>query len=84
MILVISVIVGNYIIRKVLVDQGSLRVHLAKNANIPESSLSPYNEDLVGYYGEWVNILGVIELRITFETKSNVKTIDVRYLVIDS
>ena len=51
---------------------------------IPESSLSPYNGDLVGFFGKWVNVIGVIELRTTFETGSNNKAIDVRYLVINS
>ena len=51
---------------------------------IPESSLSSYNGDLVGFFGKRVNVLGVIELRMTFETESNIKAIDVRYLVINS
>ena len=37
---------------------------------------------LLGCY-KLVNILGVIELRTTFGTKPNIKTIDVRYLTID-
>ena len=38
----------------------------------------------MGFSGEWVNILGVIKLRTTCETKPNIKIIDVRYLAIDS
>ena len=38
----------------------------------------------MGFAGERVNILGVIELRTTIRTKPNIKIIDVRYLVIDS
>ena len=51
---------------------------------IPESSLNPYNGDLVGFSREWVNVLGVIELRKTFGTKLNIKIIDFQHLVIDS
>ena len=36
------------------------------------------------FSGEWVNVLGVIELTNTFGTEPNFKTIDVQYLVIDS
>ena len=87
-LVVISVVVGNYIIRKVLVNQGSLANILyastLQKMQIPESSLSLYYGDLAGFSKEWVNILGVVELRTTFGTKPNIKTIDVRYLVIDS
>ena len=51
---------------------------------IPKSSLSLYNGDLVGFFGEHINVLGVIELETTFGTEQNIKTIDIRYLVIDS
>ena len=51
---------------------------------ISESNLSPYHGDLVGFSGERVNVIGVVELRTTFRTELNVKTIDARYLVIDS
>ena len=33
---------------------------------------------------EQVNVLGIIDQRTTFDIKPNIKTIDVRYLVIDS
>ena len=38
----------------------------------------------MGLYGEMANVLGVIELRTTFKIESNIKIIDVQYLVIDS
>ena len=37
----------------------------------------------MGFFGEQVNVLGVIKLRPTFEIESNIKIIDVRYLVIE-
>ena len=51
---------------------------------IPKSSLSPYHGDLVGLFGKWVNVLGVIELKTTFRIEVNIRIIDVWYLVIDS
>ena len=86
--MVIFVVAGNYIIWKVVVNQGSLADILYASAlpkmQIPESIFSPYHGDLVRFFGELVNILGVIELRTTFRTKLNIRTIDVQYLVIDS
>ena len=38
----------------------------------------------MAFSGERVNVLGVIELRTTFRIDSNIKTISVWYLVIDS
>ena len=51
---------------------------------IPESSLNLYHGDLVGFSGERVNVLGVVELRTTFGAEPNIKTIGGQYLVIDS
>ena len=86
--MVISVIVGNYIVRKVLVNQGSsadiLYGSTLQQMQIPKSNLSLYNRDLVGFFGEWANVLGVIEPRTTFRTELNIKTIDVRCSMIDS
>ena len=76
-----TVVVGNYIIWKVLVDQGSstdiLYDSTLQKMHLPESNPSSYNGDLVGFFGEWVNVLGVIELRTNFGIESNIKTIDV-------
>ena len=81
-------VAGNYIIRKVLVNQGSsvdiLYASTLQKMQIPKSSLSQNNGDLVGFSRERVNVLGVIELRTTFGFEANSRTIDVRYLVIDS
>ena len=50
---------------------------------LPESSLSPYHGDLLGFSIKWVNVLGVVELRTFFGTEPNIKTIGVGYLVIN-
>ena len=62
---VIFVVIRNYIIKKVLVDEGSsvdiLYASTLQKMQMPESNLNPYNGDLVGFFGEPVNVLGVIE-----------------------
>ena len=78
---VISMVARNYIVRKVLVDQGSstdiLYTSTLQKMQIFESSHSLYHGDLVGLSGEWVNVLGVVELSTTFRIESNIKTIGV-------
>ena len=78
----------NYIVRKLLVDQGSsvdiFYTSTLQKMQILKSSLTPYHGDLVRFSGKRVNVLGVVELRTTLGTESNIKTIGVRYLVIDS
>ena len=51
---------------------------------ILKSSLSPYHGDLVGFSRERVNIIKVVELRTTFGIESNIKTIGIQYLIVDS
>ena len=79
--MVIFLVARNKIIRRVLVDQGSLTDILyastVQKVQILESNLSPYHGDLVGFSRERVNVLGVIELRTTFGTEPNIRTIDV-------
>ncbi|WOK94242.1 hypothetical protein Cni_G02944 [Canna indica] len=84
---VISVINDNVIVRKVLVDHGSsidILLHsIFKKMQLIEASLHPYNGDLVGFSGKWVNARGFVWLRMTFDSRSKAKTIDMQYLVID-
>ena len=55
-LVVISMVIRNYIIRKVLVDQesstGILYTSTLQKIQILESSLYPYNEELMGFFGE--------------------------------
>ena len=85
---VISVVTRNYIVRKLLVNQGSsvdiFYTSTLQKMQIPESSLTPYHGDLVQFSGKQLNVRGVVKLRTTLGTKPNIKPIGVRYLVIDS
>ena len=87
-LMVISIVTGNCITQKEFVDQRSsaniLYASTLWKMKIPECSLSLYNGDLVDFFREWVNVLGVIELRINFRIEQNIKTTNARYLVIDS
>lgn len=54
--MVISVIVANFVIKEVLVDQGSsidlLYLSTLKKQGIPKEDLKPFNENLVSFSGE--------------------------------
>nr|KYP43558.1 hypothetical protein KK1_034985 [Cajanus cajan] len=56
--MVISVEINNYLVRKTLIDQGTLADILywktLKQLGIPEQELTPYHEPLVGFSRERV------------------------------
>ncbi|WOL20470.1 hypothetical protein Cni_G29275 [Canna indica] len=85
--IIISVIAGNFIIKKVHVDQGSsadILFHSTfQKMQLTKASLTPSKGDLVGFSGEMVDIRGAMWLRTAFNSKSKVKIIDVQYLVIN-
>nr|KYP67144.1 Transposon Ty3-I Gag-Pol polyprotein [Cajanus cajan] len=85
--MVISVEMHNCIVKKTLVDQGSsadiLYWNTFKQLGIPEESLEPYHEPLVGFSGERVMTRGSIDLytRFGFDQKSS-REIKIRYIVV--
>ncbi|XP_020216781.1 uncharacterized protein LOC109800407 [Cajanus cajan] len=85
--MVISVEMHNCIVKKTLVDQGSSADILYWNTfvqlGIPEESLEPYHEPLVGFSGERVMTRGCIDLytRFGFDQKSS-REIKIRYIVV--
>ncbi|WOL20482.1 hypothetical protein Cni_G29287 [Canna indica] len=83
---VISVIVGNFIVKKVLVNQGSsidiLFYSTFEKMQLTEASLTPCKGDLVGFSGEMIDVRKAIWLRTTFNSQPKEKTIDVQYLII--
>jgi len=86
-LMVISVDIDQFTIRKTLVDQGSsvyiLYWKTFKAMRIAEAEMMPYDDHLVGFSGERVGTKGYIEFYTTFGEGKNTKTIRIRYLVID-
>nr|KYP40066.1 hypothetical protein KK1_038607 [Cajanus cajan] len=85
--MVISVEMHNCIVKKTLVDQGSSADILYWNTfvqlGIPEESLEPYHEPLVGFSGERVMTRGCIDLytRFGFDRQSS-RQIKIRYIMV--
>jgi len=68
--MVITVQIDKFAITKVLVDQGNsvdiLYWKTFKKKRIPESEIQPYDDQIVGFFGEWVDTRGFIYLYTTF------------------
>jgi hypothetical protein len=85
--LVVTMVIGNHKIHRVLVDNGSSADILYKSAfdlmKISKDKLSAFRFPLVGFAGEQVMALGSIELQVTVGSPPMQKTIPVRFLIVD-
>jgi hypothetical protein len=85
--LVVTMVIGNHRIHRVLVDNGSSADILYKSAfdlmKISRDKLSAFRFPLVGFAGEQVMPLGSIELQVPVGSSPTQKTIPVRFLIVD-
>ncbi|XP_057745896.1 uncharacterized protein LOC130964980 [Arachis stenosperma] len=84
---VISIQLGDLIVRKVLLDPGSsadvLFFATFEKMKLSTNILQPYSGDLVGFSGEQVPVLGSVWLQTTLGEQALSKTQDIQYLVVD-
>ncbi|XP_057724061.1 uncharacterized protein LOC130940023 [Arachis stenosperma] len=84
---VISIQLGDLIVRKVLLDPGSsadvLFYTTFEKMKLSNNILQPYLGDLVGFSGERVPVLGSVWLQTTLGEQPLHKTQDIQYLVVD-
>ena len=70
--MVILVVAANFVIKKVLVNQGSLTdllyLSTLTKLRIPEKYLKSFKGNMVNFSGEQVNVKGYIELLTTFRS----------------
>ncbi|XP_052176607.1 uncharacterized protein LOC127790917 [Diospyros lotus] len=85
--MVISVVAMNFFVKKVLVDQGSsadlLYLSTLRRMDILERKLRPFNESLITFSGEQVEVMGYIDLPTSFMMTPLVRTITIQFLVVD-
>lgn len=86
--MVIIVEVENFLINKVLIDQG-ISVNILyqktfKKLQIQEQQIFPYVDEIVGFLRERVETRRYINLYTTFGERCFIKTISIRYLVLDA
>nr|XP_025662040.1 uncharacterized protein LOC112757701 [Arachis hypogaea] len=84
---VISIQVGELLVRKILLDPGSstdvLFYSTFKKMKLSEKLIQPSSGELIGFSGERVPIMGHIWLRTTMGEIPMSKSIDIQYLIVD-
>ncbi|WOL00941.1 hypothetical protein Cni_G09654 [Canna indica] len=84
--IIISVLVVGFLVRKVLVDQGSsvdvLFYPTLEKMDTSESSLHPYHGELVNFSRDHVNIKDYLWITTQFGSTPRTKTIDIQFLVV--
>ena len=82
--LVVTLRIGGYDVKRVLVDQGSavevMYPDLYKGLNLKPDDLSPYDSPLVSFEGRTVTLKGMIRLLV--QTDSDV--VEVNFIVVDA
>ncbi|XP_015940934.1 uncharacterized protein LOC107466471 [Arachis duranensis] len=84
---VISIQLGDLIVRKVLLDPGSnadvLFFATFEKIKLSTNILQPSVGDLVGFSGEWVPVMGSVWLQTTLGEQPLSRTQDIQYIVVD-
>ncbi|XP_050281059.1 uncharacterized protein LOC126721961 [Quercus robur] len=82
--LVVTLRIGGYDVKKVLVDQGSavevMYPDLYKGLNLKPGDLSPYDSPLVSFEGKTVTPKGMIRLPV----QTNLDVVEVNFIVVDA
>jgi len=86
--MVITVEIGNYAVKKVLVDQGNsvdiLYWATYQKLQLPNTAMVPYDEPIYGFSGEQASTRGYIDIHIVFCDRAQTKTIPIRFLIVDA
>ncbi|RDY13815.1 hypothetical protein CR513_01209, partial [Mucuna pruriens] len=85
--MVISVVVAEYKVERVLIDQGSstniLYWSIYKKLGLKLTDMEPYVGKLYGFAGEHIQIKGLVELNAIFGERGYTRTISVSFMVVD-
>ncbi|XP_027927601.1 uncharacterized protein LOC114184491 [Vigna unguiculata] len=86
--MVITVEIENYVVKKVLVDQGSsvdiLYWATYQKLQLTDTAVVPYDEPISGFSGEKVSTRDYIDLHSIFRDGTQTKTIPIRFLIVDA
>ena len=86
--MVIIATIHNYLVKHILVDQGSSTVILystvATSMGIKKANLKPHEGNLIGFSGKHVLVEGLIRLRVTLGTWLAVIDMDVDFFMVDA
>jgi len=86
--MVITVEIENYVVKKVIVEQGSfvdiLYWATYQKLQLLDTALVPHNEPIYGFSGEKVSTCGYIDLHTVFRDGAQTKTIPIRFVIVDA
>lgn len=86
--MVITAMIARYQVGKVLIDQESsaniLYWKTFKRMEVSEDVVMPFNEQIVGFVGERVDIRGYIDLRTSLGVDKKAREITVRFLLVEA
>ena len=87
-LMVITATIHNYLVKQILVDQGSstdiLYSDTITSIGIRKANLKPHEGSLIGFSGKHVPVEGLIRLRVTLGTWPAVVDVDVNFFVVDT
>jgi len=85
--MVITGIIADYEVHRIFIDQGSsadiMYYDLFKKLGLDDSTLIPYQGNLIGFTGDTIKPKRHVELRVSLGQKPNFRTITVKFLVVD-
>jgi hypothetical protein len=86
-LLVITVTIKEYEVRKIFIDQGSyadiMFWSLYEKLGLEPKDLQQYNGSLVGFTGDTINPKGYVKVNVGFGKKPHQKIVKVMFLLID-
>jgi len=86
-LIVLSVVLARHNVYRVLIDQGSpvdvMFWDTFVGWQIPKEQLQRYDEVLVGFLGENIDVRGYVEFRATFTDGTLAQTIMIKYMVVN-
>lgn len=86
--MVAKIEVANFLMWKVLLDNGSLADDLYwlafKQLGIPEKHIESFSEQLIGFTREKTNTITYMHLLNTFRDERGSKSIMIKYLLVDT
>ena len=86
--MVILVLIHNFLVKQILVDQGSsvdiLYSHTAKALDLQKSIYNAYTSTLVGVIRGQVQVDNTVRLQLTVSTQSCIKMVEIDFLIIST
>ena len=86
--MVISTLVHNFLVKRILVDQGSLNdilySHVAEAFGLEKGTYNAYIGTLVGFTKRQVQVDSMIRLQLTINIQSYVKIVEIDFLIMST